>query len=81
MQSCDCCILGVLYGRFSEGKKELGIALGSPFGFAIGKGVETSHQNRQAWKELRRLWIEAIEVRRFDAELEDVTSDRALVAV
>jgi hypothetical protein len=81
MQSCNNCMLGLLFGRFSEGKDALGIKLGQTYGFALPRGLKTAHESRQAWKELRRLWIEEIETRRFNAELEDVTSGRALVAV
>lgn len=81
MQSVDNCLLGQLYGRFSEGKKEIGLTLGASYGFAVSRGLKTSYEHRQAWKALRRLWIEEIETRRLSAELEDVSSGRALVLV
>jgi hypothetical protein len=47
----------------------------------MGKVSDIAFERRQAWEKLRHLWIERIEARRFNAELEDVTSGRALVAV
>jgi hypothetical protein len=70
MQTVDACMLGQCFERYSDGKRELGITLGEPFGFSMGKVSDIPHERRKAWEKLRQLWIERIEARLLVEELE-----------
>lgn len=68
MQSPRNCMLGLLYGTYIVGTRQLGLTHGKTYGFTLGNLSIIPHENRLAWKELRRLWVEEIELRRLAAE-------------
>lgn len=62
MQTHECCVLGQLYKRFTAGKEELGITNGRDYGFAYHIG-DVSENAYLAWKRLRQLWVDEIDMR------------------
>lgn len=69
MSSAARCVLGQLYHTFSFGKEQLGISCGRDYGFALHiYDLRVNHD--LAWRELREAWIEEIEARLLEDELE-----------
>lgn len=66
------CVVGQLYGTYSHGVAELGLHLGSRFGFAMPASLSNMN-NRLYWKDLNEAWTQEIQMRLMEDELEEAS--------